>query len=106
MVVGDKVDYGYYKKNPVGIQSMINALSSNSNRPRTIGVFSCNSSGHFSKELDKVLDSSTLLLLSSKVTEHSFEAMLVGLNGVLSNQCPNELEEALKRYDGMTREPK
>jgi hypothetical protein len=105
-VEGDMVDYSHYAKNPQGILSMLDTLNNSPKHASVIGLFSCSSAMHFYKQISRFTAPKTQLLTTTQATEKSFEAMLVGLNGVLTGQCDQALNAEMSSYDGRVQRTK
>lgn len=90
-----KVDYKYYEKAQPYFQQMLKALSQRGPKRLLLGLFSCASLQHFSKDLlaqDIDLISSRDLLYYADALEN----LVAGLEHVFSGACEKDLRQALK----------
>lgn len=85
----NKVDYqGYYIPRKIGLQKMVEALSDADQPAPVIGLFSCDSRGHFLREIREAARESGLISSTAVINiEEAYTAMIGATDALLRGQC-------------------
>lgn len=91
------VNYAYYQKHQPGFQKIREALVESQKQTPILGVFSCDSRGHFLSELKKLAPHTGFITTTTLTrVDDSFQSLVASLDALLRGQCQRGFSESLK----------